>query len=81
VQVSGLSGVITITAGQSHTIALKSDGTVWDWGHNSNGQLGNNSTTDSHVPIETVGIVPLPDTDGVAPVMTFTDPGNITILL
>jgi len=30
VQVSGLSGVITIAAGQQYSLALKSDGTVWD---------------------------------------------------
>lgn len=40
VQVTGLAGVVTITAGRDHTIALKSDGTVWCWGDNYAGQLG-----------------------------------------
>jgi alpha-tubulin suppressor-like RCC1 family protein len=31
-QVSGLSGVIKIAAGESHSVGLRSDGTVWTWG-------------------------------------------------
>lgn len=38
--VSGLSGVTAIAAGSSHSLALKSDGTVWAWGNNGNGELG-----------------------------------------
>jgi alpha-tubulin suppressor-like RCC1 family protein len=39
-QVPGLSNVIAIAAGQAHSMALRSDGTVWTWGANDNGQLG-----------------------------------------
>jgi hypothetical protein len=41
--VSGLgasSGVVAIAAGYSHTVALKTDGSVLSWGNNANGQLG-----------------------------------------
>ncbi len=38
VQVSGLTGAKAIAAGYVHSVALKEDGTVWTWGHNSNGQ-------------------------------------------
>lgn len=31
----------TIRAGLNHALALKTNGTLWVWGHNSNGQLGN----------------------------------------
>jgi alpha-tubulin suppressor-like RCC1 family protein len=45
VQVAGLTGVISITAGPgSHTLALKSDGTVWGWGYNGYGELGDGSS-------------------------------------
>jgi len=45
--VSGLSGV-TITAlagGDEHSVALANDGTVYAWGYNGNGQIGDNTTT------------------------------------
>ena len=40
VQVSGLSDVVAIAVGDIHSIALKSDGTVWTWGGNLFGELG-----------------------------------------
>ncbi|MFZ3089202.1 MAG: Ig-like domain-containing protein, partial [Nitrospirota bacterium] len=43
-----------VAAGTDHTAALKSDGTLWTWGDNSKGQLGNGNTTgtDSNVPVQ-----------------------------
>jgi len=43
--------VISISAGGYHSLALCSDGTVASWGYNFYGQLGNNSTTNSSVPV------------------------------
>jgi alpha-tubulin suppressor-like RCC1 family protein len=44
--------VEAIAGGQSHTIALKSDGTVWAWGHNDYGQLGDGTTTMRTTPVQ-----------------------------
>ncbi|MCY3023461.1 MAG: Ig-like domain-containing protein [Planctomycetota bacterium] len=40
VQVKGLEDVIAVAAGQEHCLALKKDGTVWAWGGNKCGQIG-----------------------------------------
>ena len=34
------------SAGDFHTLAIKSDGTLWAWGNNSYGKLGLGHTTD-----------------------------------
>jgi RHS repeat-associated protein len=57
VQVSNLSGVVAVAAGgmpgyAGHSLALKGDGTVWAWGYNKHGQLGNGSTAASTVPVQ-----------------------------
>jgi alpha-tubulin suppressor-like RCC1 family protein len=43
--------VVAISAGQQHSLALCSDGTLVAWGHNGYGQLGNASNTSSGVPV------------------------------
>jgi len=46
-QVQGLSGVFTqVAAAAQFSLALRSDGTVWAWGANINGQLGRGGTSD-----------------------------------
>ena len=37
-----------VAAGLYHTIALRSDGSVWAWGYNNNGQNGDGTTTQSN---------------------------------
>ena len=53
---SDLIGVAAVAAGADHSLALKSDGTVWAWGYNAYGQLGNNSTANSAIPVQVSGI-------------------------
>lgn len=53
--------IIAIAAGgyqpnsHGHTIALKSDGTVWAWGDNGSGQVGDGTTTNSFIPVQVSG--------------------------
>lgn len=58
VSVAGLSGgVSTISIGFSHTCALTASGGVKCWGNNSYGNLGDNSTSESHVPNQVTGLL------------------------
>jgi len=40
-----------LAAGVYHTLAIKSDGTLWAWGCNEYGQLGDGTTTDRLTPV------------------------------
>jgi alpha-tubulin suppressor-like RCC1 family protein len=39
-----------VSAGKTHSLALKADGSLWAWGHNHCGQLGLGDTADRNVP-------------------------------
>ena len=51
VQVSNLSGVTAIGGGYYHSLAVRSDGSVWSWGYNNCGQLGDGTTIDRYAPV------------------------------
>ncbi len=48
--------IIAVALGKYHSIALATDGTVYSWGSNISGQLGDNSTTDSYIPVKVNGV-------------------------
>jgi alpha-tubulin suppressor-like RCC1 family protein len=57
VTVSGISTATAVAAGGLFTCALLANETVWCWGYNENGELGNGTTTtESNVPVQVVGI-------------------------
>lgn len=53
-QVSALTGVVALEGGDFHSLAIKSDGTVWAWGSNFYGQLGDGTTVNKSVPIQVI---------------------------
>ncbi len=52
VQVKNLEDVIAITSGTWHSLALKSDGTVWAWGRNNFGQIGDGTFKNRKTPVQ-----------------------------
>jgi alpha-tubulin suppressor-like RCC1 family protein len=45
-----------VEAGAGHTVALKVNGTLWTWGNNANGQLGDNTIVHRSSPVQTVAL-------------------------
>lgn len=43
-------GFVQVASGRSHTAAIKADGSLWTWGSNSCGRLGDGTTTNCLVP-------------------------------
>lgn len=57
VEVRGLVSRVTgIAAGDNHTCAVLQTGTVWCWGANNYGQLGNGSNVASNLPVQVSGL-------------------------
>lgn len=50
-EITGLGPVAAISAGGTHSLARTSDGKIWAWGNNSQGQLGDGTTTRRDVPV------------------------------
>lgn len=78
--------IVQVAAGAPYSIALASDGTIYSWGNNSKGQLGNGTTINYTVPVAvktdhiltsstpkiTIGGVPATD-------ITIVDSNTITV--
>jgi len=54
VKVEGLSNIVSISAGTSHTLALKDDGSVWGFGTNNDGELGIGNTNEVSSPVKVI---------------------------
>jgi alpha-tubulin suppressor-like RCC1 family protein len=55
-QVPGISNIVAITGGMEHSIALKSDGTVWAWGFGGYGELGDGTDSSRDYPAQVYGL-------------------------
>ncbi len=70
VQVQNFLGATAMAScGAFHTVVVKNDGSVWAWGRNTYGNLGNNTVNNSSLPVQMMGIN---DVAGVAAGTNFT---------
>jgi len=53
---AAMTGFTQVSVGNSFTCAVKSDGTVWCWGLNTSGQLGDGTTTLRNRPVQVSGL-------------------------
>ena len=75
VDVTGLTGAVTVTAGDGFSCALKTDDTVWCWGEGNDGQLGNGQRgagVQSTVPVQVLDSAPNPNGFGGDPLSGIT---------
>jgi alpha-tubulin suppressor-like RCC1 family protein len=54
-----LHSVMAIMGGETHSMALTYDGTLWSWGYNFVGELGDGTTNDAAIPVQ-VGLNSVP---------------------
>jgi alpha-tubulin suppressor-like RCC1 family protein len=51
-QGGAFTNVLKVIAGRMHTCALRSGGTVWCWGYNVEGELGDGTSTNRSTPVQ-----------------------------
>ena len=52
--ITGGTNWSSFACGRNYVASIKTDGTLWTWGYNSNGQLGNNTITHRSSPVQTI---------------------------
>lgn len=52
----GFADIVMVQHQNGFTIALRKDGTVWGWGRNDSGQLGDGTNIDSPDPVQAIGL-------------------------
>ena len=50
-QIPNFSNVAAVAGGNNHSIALKTDGSVWTWGSNNQGALGDGTLDNRFAPV------------------------------
>jgi alpha-tubulin suppressor-like RCC1 family protein len=54
--VKGLTNVIRIAGGRDHSLAIEGNGSVWAWGWNQYGQVGDGTKTNRLTPVKVGGL-------------------------
>lgn len=85
-----MDGFEAVSAGSTHTLALKADGTLWAWGSNNSGELGNDKKGNYiQEELGTIQTIPEKITDNVATkndainrgyIYDTVDPGDSVVL-
>jgi len=52
-----MDSVIAVSVGDTHTAAIRADGSLWAWGRNEEGQLGDGTTTGRYTPVKVMADV------------------------
>lgn len=52
-------GIVSFLSGYLHCMILKNDGTLWGWGYNEGGQIGDSTFTNRYFPSQTLGTCPV----------------------
>ena len=55
--IGSFTGIVFISAGFNHAVAVKDTGAVWAWGGNASGQLGIGTNVSSSVPVQSGNVV------------------------
>ena len=55
-RVAAPTDLVTIAAGLTHGLAVRANGTVWAWGSNAQGELGDGTTAPRSWPEQVVGL-------------------------
>ena len=66
-KVGNLADVIEVSAGSLHTCAVNTSNNVYCWGDNTNGALGDNTTTPTTTPVQVLGVGGSGFLEGITP--------------
>src|SRR3990170_490517 len=79
VSVRGLTNIVAVAVGDFHSLSVSNDGTVWAWGKNNNGELGDGTIIDRTTPVPVSGLLNVEATISGASLHTLDLKGDGTV--